>query len=412
LTAASVLSGLLAAAAVLGALFWTVAGLHLLSVARRFPRLPDIPPDLPASAVSGWPRVSVVVPARNEEGSVEAAARALLALDYPALEVVAVDDRSTDATGHILDRLAASDLQLRVRHVNDLPAGWLGKNHAMAEGAASATGEWLLFTDADVHFSPDALKRSMAFALRHGLGHCVAFPHFMAPGFLERAFVTTFAVFLNLDFRVWDLERPGTSAFVGMGAFNLVKRSAYEAVGSHARLAFEVVDDVKLGLVLRRSGVPQGACDSGGLVKVRWQAGFRASLRGLVKNAFAGAEWSLATAAVSAVSIALLSAAPLAALLLLPSWPLRFVGLLGTLAPAVIHGATAKRAAQGTGLEGLVFPLCGVLLAGVLMWSAVLALARQGIFWRGTFYRLDDLRRGCLRRRDWPVSGAVGWPIP
>ena len=125
----------------------------------------------------------------------EAAARALLALDYPALEVVAVDDRSTDATGRILDRLAASDPRLRVRHVSDLPPGWLGKNHAMAEGAASATGDWLLFTDADVHFAPDALKRSMAFALRHGLGHCVAFPHFVAPGFLERAFVTTFAVF-------------------------------------------------------------------------------------------------------------------------------------------------------------------------------------------------------------------------
>src|SRR4029077_3307174 len=120
-----------------------------------------------------------------------------------------------------------------------------------------------------------------------------ASPRVTAPGFLERSFVATFSVFANLVFRVWDLDSPGTRAFVGIGAFNLVRREAYEAVGGHRALAFEVVDDVKLGLILRRSGVPQGAIDSGGLVRLRWQPGFRASFRGLLKNAFAAAEWSV-----------------------------------------------------------------------------------------------------------------------
>jgi hypothetical protein len=407
LTAGSALEAALAVVAGLGAFFWTVSGLRLWAASRRFTRLPEVEA---ADPPAGWPKVSVVVPARNEERTVEAAMRALLALDYPALEVLAVDDRSTDATGRLLDRLGAEDPRLRVRHVRELPAGWLGKTHALAEGAAAARGDWLLFTDADVLFAPDALERAMAFALRHRLPHFVVFPHLVAPGFLERAFVSTFALFANLKFRVWDLHRPGTGAFVGMGAFNLVRRDAYEAVGGHARLALEVVDDVKLGLVLRRSGVPQGACDSGGLVRVRWQEGFFASWRGLEKNAFAGAEWSLATALLGVVSIFLLSVGPLLAFLLLSGAPGRVLGLLGTLAPAAINGTLARRAAAGSGLEGLAFPLSGALLAGVLLWSALVATLRGGIVWRGTFYPLDTLRRGCVRRSDWPAARAVGWP--
>ena len=251
---------------------WTVIGLRLWRGSQRVPRLPDVAAEAPPA---GWPAVSVIVPSRNEEGAVEAATRALLAQDYPSLEVVAIDDRSTDATGRLLDALAARDDRLAVHHVTTLPPGWLGKNHAMAVGADVARGEWLLFTDADVLFAPDVLKRAVAFACRHRLGHLVAFPHLIAPGFLERAFVTTFGLFANLVFQVWDLQRPGSRAFVGVGAFSLVRRDAYVAVGGHKALAFEVVDDAKLGLILRRSGVPQGALDSGGLVRVRWQQGFR-----------------------------------------------------------------------------------------------------------------------------------------
>lgn len=406
MSAGSLLEAALAVIAGVGAAFWTAAALRLWTASRRAPRLPEVDA---AEPMGGWPRVSVVVPARDEERTVEAAIRTLLALDYPSVEVVAVDDRSTDATGGLLDRLAAEDPRVSVRHVKALPVGWLGKTHALAEGAMAARGEWLLFTDADVHFAPDALKRAVAFALRHRLGHFVLFPHLLAPGFLERSFVCAFAVFANLKFRVWQLHRPGTRGFVGMGAFNLVRRDAYEAVGGHAGLALEVVDDVKLGLVLRRSGVPQGAGDSGGLVRVRWQEGFLASLRGLEKNAFAAAEWSLPTALLGAASVFLLSAGPFLALLLLSGRPARLLALLGALAFAAIQGAIARRAASGSGLEALASPLSGALLAGVLLWSAVAATWRRGIVWRGTYYPLEALRRGCVRRRDWPAARAVGW---
>jgi GT2 family glycosyltransferase len=399
--------GLLAAVVAGCALFWTAAGLRLFTFRHHFPFLPRIPADEPPG---GWPRVTLIVPARNEERTLEPAVRALLHLDYPALEVVALDDRSTDATGRLLDGIATEDRRLRVVHLDALPEGWLGKNNAMAEGARAATGEWLLFTDADVVFAPDALKRAMVFALRHGLGHVVAFPHLVAPGFFERAFVTAFAVFGTLKFRVWDLPRAGTSAYVGVGAFNLVRRAEYDRVGGHDALRMEVLDDMKLGLVLRRSGVPQGACDSGGLVRVRWQDGFRASVGGLVKNAFAGPEWSVGFAFVAFLAIALLTTGPLLVALLHP-WPLaRWLGALGTLAPCVLQAGLARRAAGGSGLEGLTFPLCGLLLSGVVLYSTLAAVVRGGIVWRGTFYSLEALRRGYVRRSAYPREGAVGWP--
>jgi hypothetical protein len=405
--AADVLLGGAALLAGLCALFWVTAGVRLLSFRRHFASLPDVPPVEPAG---GWPRVSLIVPARNEERTLLPAVQSLLRLDYPSLQVVAVDDRSEDATGRLLDEAAKADPRLRVVHVASLPEGWLGKNHAMAEGARHAAGSWLLFTDADVHFAPDALKRAMAFALRHGLGHAVAFPHFVAPGFLERAFVSAFGAFVTLKFRVWELHRAGTGAYVGVGAFNLVRREDYERVGGHRPLRMEVLDDVKLGLVLRRSGVPQGACDSGGLVRVRWQHGFRASLAGLVKNTFAGPEWSVGMALVAVAAVGLLSAAPPLCAALHPWAFARLLGVLGTLGPMALHGVVARRAAGGSGLEGLAFPLCGLLLSGVVLYSTLAAVWRGGIFWRGTFYPLAELRRGYVRRRDWPQRGAVGWP--
>ena len=389
------------------AFVWTALALRVLRGSRRIPRLPDVAPEAPPG---GWPSVSVIVPSRNEERAVEAATRGLLAQDYPSLEVVAIDDRSTDATGRLLDALAARDERLAVRHITALPHGWLGKNYAMAQGAEAATGEWLLFTDGDVLFAPDVVRRAMAFACRHHLGHLVAFPHLIAPGFLERAFVASFALFANLVFQVWDLKRPGSRAFVGVGAFSLVRREAYAAVGGHRAVAFEVVDDAKLGLILRRSGVPQGALDSGGLVRVRWQQGFVASLNGLNKNAFAALEWSVPRALGFALALPVFTTVPLVIALLAASPVTRALAAWATLVPMLMVGALARRALEGSGAEGAAFPLCGPLLSAVGLASMATALRRRGIVWRGTFYPLAELRQGCVHEGDWPTASAVGWP--
>jgi hypothetical protein len=376
---------------------------------RALPDLGDQPPD-PAP-----PSVSVVVPCRDEARHVEAAIRSLLAQDLPALQVVAVDDRSGDATGAILDGLAAGEPRLTVVHVSALPAGWLGKNHALEVGGRRASGDWLLFTDGDVLFQPGALRHALGYARAHGLGHLAAAPRFIAPGFLERAFVTGFGAFASLAFRVHRLPAARSRAFVGIGAFNLVRRADWERVGGHGRLRLEVVDDVKLGLVLRRSGVAQGAVSGGGLVAVRWQHGLWPSVLGLVKNAFAGTEYRpwLAVAASLALALAGLGPVLLAVLSLASRQGPAAAMAAGALAVGVaIHGGAARRLAGGCGLVGLALPLAAALLAGVLLGSTAAALWRGGVVWRGTRYPLPALRRGCVRIGDWPSEAAVGWPGP
>jgi hypothetical protein len=373
---------------------------------RRVPPLTEV-----ADSLEGpWPPLSVIAPCRDEAPGVERAARSLVGQDYPDLEVVFVDDRSTDGTAAILDRLAAADPRLTVVHVDTLPGGWLGKPHACQRGADVARGAWLLFTDGDVVFEPGALRRAIVFAEAHGLGHLVALPHLDAPGFAERALVSAFGVAALLQFRPWALDRPRTHAHVGVGAFNLVRAADYRRVGGHHVLGYEVVDDIKLGLVLRRSGVPQGAIDSGGLVHVRWNRGARATLRGLVKNAFAGMEyrWPLAVATATAVVVTALG--PWAALALADSLVVRGVAGLTVALNLAVHAGAARASARGSGLEAVLQPAVQVGLALVLVWSALLTTLRGGVTWRGTFYPLPELRARCVRGRDWPVEKAVGWP--
>jgi hypothetical protein len=374
----------------------------------RFPTLREWDGPMPSS----WPKVSVIVPCRNEAGGVEKAMSSLLAQDYPDLEIVAVDDRSEDRTGALLDALAAHDSRLIVLHVETLPEGWLGKNHAMRQGARRASGSWFLFTDGDVVFEPQVLKRSLAFAEGHGLGHFVASPRFVAGGFLERAFISTFAVALGSRLDPAKLTVARSRAFVGVGAFGLVRREAYAMIGGHERLAFEVADDLKLGLLLRRGGIAQGCLDSEGMVSVRWQNGLIACLRGLEKNAFAGCEWrtGIAVLAVTALVVAtLLPFAPFVAAV--PAWT-RPLAFLAAALPVLVVSASARRLAGGTGLEGLLAPLGGLALAGVIAWSTLLTLARGGVVWRGTFYPLGELRRRCVREWGMSATGAVGWNPP
>jgi hypothetical protein len=397
-------SALTLALAALALAGWARVAWSGLRSDRALARLEDLP------APREVPRVSVIVPCRDEAPHVERAVRSLLAQDLPGLEVVAVDDRSRDATGAILDRLAAAEPRLAVVHVRELPAGWLGKNHACAAGARRARGEWLLFTDGDVVFGPGALRRAAGHAEALGLGHLTAAPRFVAPGLLERAFVAAFAAFAAGAFRVWELPRAGTRGFAGVGAFNLVRRDAYDAVGGHSRLRLEVVDDVKLGLLLRRSGVPQGLVNGGALVSVRWQHGFLPSVLGLVKNAFAGAEYQVPRALAVALWAGFLGAAPLAVALVAPGGAARALGGLALAVSAGVLGVTARRVAGGGGAEGLLMPPCTVLLGAVLLGSAAAAAWRGGVVWRGTFYPLAALRQGCLRRADLPAAGAAGWP--
>src|SRR5581483_9986381 len=289
---------------------------------------------LPAvEPAGGWPSLAVAFAARDEEADVGRAARSMLALDYPNLRVVAVDDRSTDATGAILDALAAEDGRLVVVHVRELPPGWLGKCHAL-QAAADAVGDgadWLLFTDADVVFAPDALRRAVAFALSERADHVTVAPGIPTEGPGERLFLVMFLSALTVHAAGWRIEDDESRPSMGIGAFTLVRAEVFRAIGGFRRLALSVDDDVQLGRAIKWAGYRSRIILGAEAVRVRWQVGLGGMIRGLEKNFFAAARFRLALALMAIFPFAALGIAPFVGMFVGPWWS-RAVSGLGYLA--------------------------------------------------------------------------------
>jgi glycosyltransferase involved in cell wall biosynthesis len=343
---------------------------------------------LPEPAV--WPKVSIIVPARDEEAKIDAAMRSKLAIDYPHLELIAVDDRSQDATGVLLDRLAAEDPRLSVVHLDSLADGWLGKSHAMHVAASRATGDYLLFTDADVFFAPTLLRKAVTMCESRGLDHLALAPRLESTGFFEKALELYFVVILCIASQPWLVRTGWRMSYVGVGAFNLVRRRAYTQCGGHTTIRLDVLDDVKLGKLIKHTGLKQDVLDAGEGVRVRWQDGYWGVVRGLEKNGFAIFDYLLVKLSVGTVFIALASLFPYCAVIL---WPdLRGLGFL--FAIVFIHGAAAFGALRlGFGMSAsLGLPVAAVTMIFTMWRSAYLTLLRQGVRWRDTFYPLSLLR--------------------
>src|SRR5262249_41472573 len=158
-----------------------------------------------------------------------------------------------DRTKEILDQFAEKYHNLRVEHLQNLPNEWLGKNHALSYASEKANGEWLLFTDADVVFEKDTLRRIAAFLSTHPSDHVVAVPIVVVRGFWEKAFLTFFLVIFTIRFRTWEASWPWAPGFVGIGAFNMVRKSVYREIGGHRRIRMEVAEDIMLGKLVKRS---------------------------------------------------------------------------------------------------------------------------------------------------------------
>ncbi|MFW5947560.1 MAG: glycosyltransferase [Gemmatimonadota bacterium] len=370
-----------------------VLTLDLVRGLRSLPRLGDAP-DTPVDGTSargddGFPPVSVVVAARDEAPQIAAAVLSVLDQDYPGLEVVAVDDRSTDGTGEILDRLADLHPRLRVIHVDTLPDGWLGKTHALQQGADRAGGELLVFTDADVMMRPGAVRRAVAVMRREGVDHLAVAPRIRAGTVPATVVVAVFLVVFSAFYRPWKARSPGRW-HIGIGAFNLVRAAAYRRAGGHAAVRLRPDDDVRLGRALKRAGARQAAAVGTTLLEVEWYPTLGAMARGLRKNAFAAVEYRLSLVAAGSVLPVLFIFWPVAALFLTAGvvWWLNLgVVVLGLLT----MGVTAR----GHGLPvwtAPTYPLGAVLLLGIV-WAAAFRAVRRGVVeWRGTEYPLDTLR--------------------
>jgi glycosyltransferase involved in cell wall biosynthesis len=372
----------------------------------------------PVTAI-GEPRVSIIVPACNEEEDIRQTLTQLLALDYSNYEVIAVDDRSTDRTGKIMDEVAAIEkkcgagaparvptaaatpeaadkhahpTKLKVIHIAALPAGWLGKTHAMWTAGQQATGDWLLFTDADVLFKPDALRRAVAYAEVERADHVVLFPRMIMKRPSERMMIAFFQALFVFGHRPWKVADPKARDHMGVGAFNMVRHSVYDAVGTYSALRMEVVDDMKLGKIVKNSGFAQRNVFGEDLISLHWAKGAFGIVNNLTKNFFAVLSFQWSRTVVSIIGLGFLNLGPFLGVFLAHGWArvpyaIALLSLFG-----IYHGMSRMSAVPS--YYFLLHPLSTSLFMYTLLRSMIHTLWNDGIVWRGTKYPLDELRKG------------------
>ncbi|MGW8286026.1 MAG: glycosyltransferase [Candidatus Deferrimicrobiaceae bacterium] len=369
------------------AAFWAAGALRLPRFLRDG-RLEARAGSMPDPKV--WPKVSVVVPARDEAERIEEALRSLARMDYPDLEIIAVNDRSGDGTGAIMDRIAAGEPRVEVIHVASLPEGWLGKCHAMHVGARRATGEILLFTDGDVVFSPDVLRLAVRYLEGRRLDHLALMPGMIPGGYWEDAFKIYFAMVFLWSLKAWAVNSPSKDLYVGIGAFNLVRRSAYEGIDGHEALRLEVADDLMLGKRIKQAGFRQETLFATSRLRLRWLEGVRGIVRGLEKNGFAAIGYSLPFLFLVTAIVACFYVIPYLGILFFRD--ARVAGYVASL--LLMHGTYGHFASyhRNGWLMAPALPVVALLYLFTIWRSAVLTLRRKGVVWRDTFYPLEVLK--------------------
>ena len=369
---------------ILTGLGWLVALAATVRGVLSLPRMQDL--EFPERH---WPRVSLVRPACNEAARLEDATRQALSLDYPDLQVVLIDDRSTDETPEIVDRLAKDERVVAI-HVTELPDGWLGKLNALRLGVQAADGEWLLFADADSHFAPETLQRSIAWADHHAIDFVSVLPG------VERADVLADATFsaanglLCAGTKPWRIAHDDDT-IAATGAFMLVRREAFERTPGFEWLRLEVADDFGLCLMVKRHGGRAGFIVASKSVRLRWYDSYREMAVSMQKNFFAiTGRFSPTRCLLHAVALVIFALGPFAPLLADSPWsPIIATVAIGA---GLLNGLIVAWWTDRPILTAAL-PWLGLLTtAFIVVRSALVGQQNGGIFWRGVLYPTELLR--------------------
>jgi glycosyltransferase involved in cell wall biosynthesis len=346
--------------------------------------------DLSPSETFPGPKVSVLIPARNEAKRIEQALQSILSQNYLNLEVIVVNDRSTDGTGPILDRMAHTHPRLRVFHIERLPQGWLGKTHALFHAFQKATGQLILFTDADVVMEPSTLSRAVSYLMTNQLDHLTIAPEFRMPGIVLQMTVGLFTLFLSLFAKPWKAKDPQSRCFIGIGAFNLIRANTYQAIGTHKAIAMRPDDDIKLGKLVKTRGFRQDCLFGKQMIYVEWYASVKDLAMGLTKNIFAGFDYSIVLSIGASLAQILLTLWPFAGVFLTDGLT-RFLNLAIILFLWLLYWDNAKYLNLWS-WTAIGFPIASSLLIYIHWKSMLHTLLLGGIDWRNTHYPLSDLR--------------------
>jgi glycosyltransferase involved in cell wall biosynthesis len=369
---------------------------RLLDAAVGVPKIADISrPEWVWKARAG-PRVSIVVPACNEAADIEATLIRLLSLQYENYEIIAVDDRSTDETGEIMERIAATAPRgrLKIIRITELPAGWMGKPHAMWSAARQTSGDWLLFTDADVLFKPDALGRALAYAHTERADHLVLFPRMVMKHPGERMMIAFFQTLFVFGHRPWKVADPKAKDHIGVGAFNMIRRPVYEALGTYQALRFDVLDDMKLGKVVKNAGYAQRNVFGADLISIRWARGAWGVVDNLTKNFFAVMSFRWPRALAGCFALAFVNFIPFLGIWLAHGWARLGYGVALFSMFSIYVGMSRK--SDIPPYYFVLHPVSTALFVYTMLRSTFLTLGRGGVVWRGTFYPLEELRKGIV----------------
>jgi glycosyltransferase involved in cell wall biosynthesis len=373
---------------------WAVALLWLwkaVAATRGLPRIPNLLLPQHDLIPTGHPSITVIVPARDEATDIAATLHSLLTQDYPNLHLVAVNDRSTDRTGEIITTLAEQHPQkLRAIHITDLPPEWLGKTHAMALAARQAPTDFLLFTDADVIFRSDAIRRSLAYAVATHADHLVTLPTTTIKRWDEAALLSFFQIFGIWAARPWRVSDPkAKNDALGIGAFNLLRRTAYLQIGGFESLRMAIVEDLSLARRIKRAGLAQRVAFGRGLVSVHWAAGVNGLVNVMTKNIFSAFGFYVPLLLLGCIWLTVFCVAPAAGLFYDST---RLPALLILAAVAWVYRLMGQRSGLSA-WNALFFPISALTLIFTLLRSMFTTLQQGGIRWRGTFYPLAELRK-------------------
>jgi chlorobactene glucosyltransferase len=339
------------------------------------------------------PLLSIIVPARDEERQIEPCVRSLLALQYPHVEIIVVDDRSSDATAAIVEGIACEDARLHVVRGEPLPQGWVGKPWALAQGVRHARGEWLLFTDADTVHQPASAATAIAYARAHRLDVLSLLTEQHMETFAERAILPS--ILWTIAFAVGPLREindPARSNAIFNGQYILARRAAYEAVGGHAAVRGEIAEDLELARRFKADGRFKTALiEADRFVRTRMYRSFAEIWNGFVKNVALGARDRPLQAALGIAFLTALSPlTPLAlgATLVARDWPEAL--LLTAAALAAIASAAWGMRHFGLGAAAAGWLPLGLAVTVGIAATSVVRYAGPGVRWRGRLYRRGD----------------------
>ncbi len=337
-----------------------------------------------------FPKVSIITAARNEDRAIREALHSILHQDYPSYEIIAVNDRSEDGTGAILDEMHTQFPQLQVLHISELPAGWLGKNHALFSGANAAKGDLIVFSDADVKYLPSALSRAVGYMQRNGVDHLTVAPHLEHGTIPLSLAVQFFFMAFALYMRPWKARDPKSRSFMGIGAFNLMRREAYQRAGTIERIRLRPDDDIMLAKILKQSGASQHVATGEEMLSVKWYSTLPEMIHGLQKNAFAALRYSLLLAVTAIIFTFVINIWPFIALFVT-------TGVVQTTNVGVCILLMAMYAGSAYRMGGrpwlaFAYPAAAAIFIYILLTATARTFFGRGIAWRGTRYSLDELK--------------------